>query len=113
MKSLFKICCIVIVFVATTLQSCSSSEHNGFVGKFTDEYGNKFELRDDYTATITFANTDPIETKWSDGANHDSPYATIEYNGNAAYYFLRDGALYRHRENMIQGKLAIKITWDE
>ena len=110
MRRLLGLLCLVSGLLV--LISCGQAEHK-FIGKFTDEFGNKFELRDDYTATITFAGTEPVETKWSDGADHKSPYATIEYNGNAAYYFLRDGQLYRHLENMTQGKLGIKITWEE
>jgi len=95
----------------TLLTGCSSKEHK-YVGTFTDEFGNKFELRDDYTATITFVGCDPQETGWSDGDKHDMPYATIAFNGDPAYYYLRDGMLYRHREHMIDGTMAIKIEWE-
>ena len=111
MKRFLGLTCLMAV--VTLFVACSSQQEHKFVGKFTDEFGNKFELRPDYSATITIIGAEPKETRWSNGNNHELPYATIEYNGDPAYYYMRDGALYRHRENMVDGKMAIKITWEE
>lgn len=107
-----KLIVLSFLFAMVLLVGCGSKEHK-YVGKFTDEFGNKFELRDDYTATITYIGSDPVDTKWFDGNNHELPYATIEFNGDPAYYYFRDGVLYRHRENMIDGSRAIKIEWED
>ncbi len=111
MKKIFGLTCLLAVL--TLFVACGNQQEHKFVGKFTDEFGNKFELRSDYTATITIKGGEPKETKWFDGNDHKSPYATIEFNGDPAYYYFRDGVLYRHRENMIDGNMAIKITWEE
>lgn len=90
----------------------SGQGSNKFVGRFTDEFGNRFELKDDYTGTLQFDRTDKVDTiKWSDGVNHECPFATIEWNGDPSYYYLRDGALYRHEDDMNQGRCAIKISY--
>lgn len=87
---------------------------NKFAGTFTDEFKNKFELKEDHTGTIQFdGNKDKDSITWSDGDDHKRPFATIKYNGDPTYYFLRDGALYRHQEDMDNGRCAIKITYDE
>ena len=115
MKKFFGYLLMGIVALSMALTSCSGSSAGSsdgkFIGKYEDEFGNKFELKEDYTATIQFAGQDKVnETHWFDGPAHNSPFATIEYNGNPNYYFMRDGFLYRYREDMEQGKAAIKIT---
>lgn len=92
-----------------------AQRERAFAGSFVDEFGNEFVLNDDYTATIRFAGKDSKENKtvWRDGARHDSPFATIEYNGDPVYYYLRDGKLYRHREDMEKGRCAIDIKYKE
>lgn len=107
---IFTACCILAV--ACGSGSKGEGKGHGFAGSFTDEFGNKFELREDYTATIEFAgNNKTNTTKWRDGEQHDSPFATIEYNGDPTYYYLRDGYLYRHKEDMERGRCAISITY--
>ena len=112
MKKLFKLSATLVV-IAATMMSCgggSNSSNNEFVGKYEDEFGNKFELRDDHTATIQFAGQDNVnETMWGNGPGEDSPFATISYNSNSSYYFMRDGHLYRYREDMNEGRHAIKL----
>ena len=109
---------LLIAACSVCIYSCGSGnkgagKENSCVGVFTDEFGNRFELREDYTASIVFAGNDKTNnTKWRDGENHDSPFATIEYNGDPSYYFLRDGFLYRHREDMEKGRCAIKIAYE-
>ncbi len=105
-----------VIIVCLVLAACgkSSDGSKGFAGKYEDEFGNKFELREDHTATIQFAGQDNVnETHWFDGENHDSPFATIEYNGDPAYYYMRDGVLYRHKEDMDSGHPAIKLEKEE
>ncbi len=89
--------------------ACTGGD-NTYTGKFVDEFGNRFELKEDYTATIQWVgDTTVIPTTWSDGENHKRPYATIAFNGNPEYFFMCDGSLYRHRENMDQGRAAIEL----
>lgn len=103
-------CCIVAFGCGSGNKG--GDKEDGFVGVFTDEYGNKFELRDDYTATIEFVGNNKVnQTRWRDGEHHDSPFATIEYNGDPTYYYLRDGFLYRHKEDMERGRCAINIVY--
>ena len=106
-----------VIIVCLVLAACGKSSDGstqGFAGKYEDEFGNKFELREDHTATIQFAGQDNVnETHWFDGENHDSPFATIEYNGDPAYYYMRDGVLYRHKEDMDSGHPAIKLEKEE
>ncbi len=104
---------LIIALTLTCITACGGggdSTDGKFVGSYVDEFGNKFELRDDHTATIQFKGQDKVnETKWYDGENHDSPFATIAYNGDSKYYFMRDGNLYRHKEDMDNGRPAIKL----
>ncbi len=112
MKRFFGIISLIAVIAMTV--ACSDSKRDSYVGKFTDEFGNKFELRKDYTAGIELVGTQRVnEQKWSDGDNHELPYAMISFNGNPAYWYLRDGMLYTSMEHMAQGHPAIKITWVE
>lgn len=112
LKYLVAFACLSLSLLFAACGGKSEAKH-GFVGKFTDEFGNKFELRSDYTATIQFVGDEKVnETKWHDGPLHDSPFATIEFNGNPVYYYLRDGVLYRHKEDMDSGRCAIKIDYE-
>ena len=105
---------ISLVAVMMMMVACGSKEHKGFTGKFTDEFGNKFELREDYTATVHIVGVPAAdEVKWSDGENHDRAYATIEFNGNPNYWYLRDGKLYGTEEAMVNGHPEIKIEWED
>ncbi len=103
----------LVTMMMLMLTACSS-KHEGFTGKFTDQFGNKFELRKDYTASITFVGYDqPTEVTWSDGEQHDRTYATISFNGNPNYYYLRDGVLYGSESAMVNGHPAIQIEWED
>lgn len=91
----------------------STDNNHSFAGTFTDEFGNRFELLDDYRGTIQFdKHTEVDSITWFDGENHDRPYATINYNGDPTYYYLRDGSLYRHQDDMERGRCAIKISYE-
>lgn len=79
-------------------------------GKYIDEFGNKFELRDNHTATIQFVGQDKVnETHWYDGAHNDTSYVTIEYNGDTTYFYMNHGKLYRTKEGMETGHPAIEL----
>lgn len=92
----------------------SKQENHGLAGSFTDEFENKFVLNEDYTGTLQFAGNEKKEQiTWSDGDDHKRPFATIKWNGDPAYYYLRDGALYRQETDMNEGRAAIKITYNE
>lgn len=107
-----------VALLGFVLYSCGNNVKKGtldggFAGQFTDEFGNEFVLNDDYTATIKFVGTDSlIQTSWSDGDNHELSYAMIAFNGDHAYYYLRDGSLYRDQKDMEEGRTAIKIKYD-
>lgn len=107
---------LFLCFAVSLLLCACGSKHDDskFAGTFTDEFNNKFELRSDYTGTIQMAgNQNKENITWSDGEDHKRPFATIKYNGDPNYYYLRDGFLYRHQEDMDHGRMAIKITYDE
>lgn len=108
-KRLFQ--ALVIAGLAATVISCGKSAAEGPVtGKYVDEFGNEFELREDHTATIQFDGQDKVnETRWHDGANNDTSFVTIEYNGDTTYFYMSHGKLYRHLEDMKQGHPAIEL----
>lgn len=88
------------------------SEDHKFAGTFEDEYGDIFTLNKDMTTSIQFKNTPKeYKGKWNDGENHSRPYATIDFNGDPNYYYLRDGYLYRYRQDMDEGRCKIKISY--
>lgn len=96
--------------------ACGGSKHDTtkFAGSFTDEFGNKFVLNEDYTGTLQMDKSDKVDSiKWFDGTDHKRPYATITYNGDPTYYYLRDGKLYRHEQDMDNGTCAIEISYDD
>ena len=102
---------LLIAAVALAVTSCSKSADDGKVtGKFVDEFGNKFELREDHTATIQFNGQDKVnETRWYDGEHSDTSYVTIGYNGDSTYYYMSHGKLYRRYEDMKSGFTAIEL----
>lgn len=108
---------LLLFSVAVMLLTACGGDKGGnrdFSGSFTDEFNNKFVLNDDYTGTLQFDGNEKVfQIKWSDGSDHKRLYATIEFNGDPNYYFLRNGKLYRHRKDMEDGHPAINITYDE
>lgn len=115
MKKVFSVLLLSLTFVL--IHSCGGTKHENdhkFVGTFTNEYEDVFTLNEDMTASILFKGAkEEVKTTWYDGDDHKRPYATIEYNGDPQYYFLRDGALYRHKEDMEEGRCKITITYKE
>lgn len=103
---------LVIAGLAACVVSCGNKNaaEGPVTGKYVDEFGNKFELREDHTATIQLAGQDNInETKWYDGEHSDTSYVTIEFNGDTTYYFMSHGKLYRSKEQMNIGSPAIEM----
>ena len=95
-------------------QPGAAQSGHSFVGTFTDEFGNRFTLNEDYSATIQFMGIDSlIKSSWFDGIDHTQPFISIEFNGDPAHWYLRDGQLYMTREDMISGSTPIKITYDK
>ncbi len=110
MKRFVLFLCLAVTIL---LSACGGKSDHEFAGTFTDEFNNKFVLNKDYTGTIQFAGNSKVENiKWFDGEDHKRPYATIEYNEDPTYYFLRDGALYRAQKDMDEGRCAIKIKYE-
>ena len=101
---------MLLALTAAVFVSCGPSKGSkgAFAGSFTDEFGNHFVLNDDHTTTITIAGNKSVTTSW----NEYSVFATIEYNGDHKYYYLYNGALYRHKAQMKAGRAAIKIKYD-
>ena len=102
---------LLIAGVAVAVMSCNRSADDGQVtGKYIDEFGNKFELREDHTATIQFDGQDKVnETRWYEGEHADTSYVTIGYNGDTTYYYMSHGKLYRSKHNMEIGSAAIEL----
>lgn len=111
---------LALFVIVVLLMSCGGNGSNRnqgihkFAGVFVDEFENRFVLNDDYTGTIQFAGNDSVEKiRWNDGEDHKRPFATIEYNYNPIYYFLRDNCLYRSKDDMDTGRKAISIKYEE
>ncbi len=104
---------LLIAGIAVTVMSCGgnkSADDGTVTGKYVDEFGNKFELREDHTATIQFDGQDKVnETRWYDGDRGDTSYVSIGYNGDTAYYYMSHGKLYRSKESMDIGSPAIEL----
>ena len=103
---------LFIVGFTVAVVSCGSKSADGgqVTGKYVDEFGNKFELREDHTATIQFDGQDKInETHWYVGEHSDTSYVTIEYNGDTTYYYMSHGKLYRSKQSMDIGSPAIEL----
>lgn len=102
---------LLVAGVAVAVMSCNKSADDGQVtGKYVDEFGNKFELREDHTATIRFDGQDKVnETRWYDGERGDTSYVTIGYNGDTTYYYMSHGKLYRSLESFTAGHPAIQL----
>ena len=107
---------VLAVAACLLLAGCSKtrgSREGGFTGTFTDEFGNQFTLNEDMTSIVTISGAQPDTTQWSDGDNHDQDYATITYNYDPNYFFLKDGKLYNSRKAMEQGHPAIEIHYED
>lgn len=103
-----------LIAVMMSLMMSSCNKVHDYVGRFTDEFDNVFEIRADHTATIHFAGSDhSVETVWRDSVYHKIPYAAIEFNGDPNYYYLSNGFLYRRLDDMKDGRCAINIQYDE
>lgn len=103
---------MLLACIAVAVMSCGNKNADAgkVTGKYVDEFGNKFELREDHTATIQFDGQDKVnETRWYDGDRGDTSYVSIGYNGDTAYYFMSHGKLYRSKENMEVGTPAIDL----
>ena len=105
---------LLITAIVTTAFSCNKNADDGQVtGKYVDEFGNKFELREDHSATIQFDGQDKVnDTRWHNGAHNDTSYITIEYNGDSTYYYMSHGKLYRRIEDLKAGHPAIELERD-
>ena len=102
-----------ISVLAVTAVSCSNGVKNHpYVGKFVTETGTVFELREDSTTCIQFADSLQYEGKWTFHNSGDTlEYANIEFAGYPAYYYLKDGKLYRSKREMFSQKLGEKISY--
>ena len=101
----------IVGFTVAVVSCGSKSADDGQVtGQYVDEFGNKFELREDHTATIQFDGQDKInETHWYVDEHSDTSYVTIEYNGDTTYYYMSHGKLYRSKQSMDIGSPAIEL----
>jgi len=117
MKGL-KICSLfgaALLSAALLLTGCNSKPKGtvgNFKGEFVSAFGDRFVLHDDYTTEIQFDKQDTVfHTSWTDGPAHDRAYATVEFNGNDSYFFVRDGKLYYHRADMEHGRNGVDIRY--
>ena len=96
------------VLVACTGKSCS----HPFGGTFFTEEGVRFELKADSTTLIQFNDSLTYEGTWQVCKSADNlEYATIEFAGYPAYYFLKDGKLYRSEREMCNDVLGRRINY--
>lgn len=100
----------IIAFMA--ISCVNKAKNHPYAGKFITETGTIFELREDSTTCIQFADSLQYEGKWSSRRSGDTlEYANIEFAGYPTYYYLKDGKLYRSKREMISGKLGEKINY--
>lgn len=112
-KIVFSLIAAVVMCITVACGGGNSNVHK-YAGTFVDEFENRFVLNEDGTGTIQFAGqSEPEQITWSDGSENHFPFGTIEYNGDPSYYFMRDGVLYRHKEDMDKGQCAIEIKYEE
>ncbi len=82
-----------------------------YFGTFTTEYGMKFQLKKDYTTVLMFQDSITYEGKWDMKMQGQHEFATIEFGGNEEYYFLKDGMLYRKKEQMMYEKNGMEVSY--
>ena len=81
-------------------------------GTFFTEEGVRFELKADSTTLIQFNDSLTYEGTWQVCKSADNlEYATIEFAGYPAYYFLKDGKLYRSEREMRNDVLGRRINY--
>lgn len=98
----------ICVLVACTGKSSS----HPFGGTFFTEEGVRFELKADSTTLIQFNDSLTYERTWQVCKSADNlEYATIEFAGYPAYYFLKDGKLYRSEREMRNDVLGRRINY--
>ncbi len=98
----------ICVLVACTGKSSS----HPFGGTFFTEEGVRFELKADSTTLIRFNDSLTYEGTWQVCKSADNlEYATIEFAGYPAYYFLKDGKLYRSEREMRNDVLGRRINY--
>jgi len=104
-----------LLSAALLLTACNSKPKGtagNFKGEFVTAFGDRFVLNDDYSAEIQFDKQDTVfHTSWGDGPDHDRAYANIGFNGNSAYFYVRDGKLYYHKGEMEQGKNGVDLQY--
>lgn len=95
----------ICVLVACTGKSSS----HPFGGTFFTEEGVRFELKADSTTLIQFNDSLTYEGTWQVCKSADNlEYATIEFAGYPAYYFLKDG-----NSIVVNGKCAMTYWAEE
>lgn len=106
MLSFFLILSIIII-------ACGR-EQVASTGSFVDEFGNRFVLNADSTATIQFAGMNEVESSyWHIVRQPDGiVYASIYYNGNPEYYYLTNNKLYRYKKDMLNNRNAIEVNYE-
>jgi hypothetical protein len=96
------------------LVGCAHHSSNpSFIGAFEDEFGNKFVLNEDHSATIEYVNTNKvIPTTWNLVESDSASYATIAFNGDDHYFLVKDeSSMFRHMADMMANRAAISITY--
>ena len=101
--------CVVLALAGCAQQKSDPT----FVGSFQDEFGNKFALNADQSATIEFVNTGKIiPTTWEKLDADSARYAAIAFNGDPSYYILKDErTMFRHADDLNANRAAISIQY--
>lgn len=105
----------IMFFFLLSLVGFSGCNHNSakteYSGVYIDEYGNRFTLNENHTGTILFVNSEKVNNiMWNEEKKYGIQCATISYNGNPEYYYLRKGYLFLHKEDMLNHICPISVT---
>lgn len=106
---------LIILASISMLVACGGEgKPHPFDGTFFTEEGVRFELRADSTTLIQFSDSLTYEGTWQSCKSADNlEYATIEFAGYPAYYFLKDGKLYRSEREMRNDVLGRRINYQK
>lgn len=112
MKKLFGIILVVSVIALCGCSNSSKTNH-AYAGKFMTEDSIRFELNGDSTTLLIFPDGTTYNSKWKIVENGDDEWVNIEFAGNQAYYYLKNGKIYRSRRQMDNDSMGLTVTYED